>query len=96
MRDPDAVNIQATHKQEGKSRIKADGIYRWALGDKLAVCIDLLDPDQHPKGLVNIATGEVMRPLMFNLAKSRWMIPKWDRWGISSTNQIYCRHLDVQ
>ena len=60
MRDPDAVNVQLTHKEESKARIMSDGIDRRALRDKLAVCIDPLNPEQHAKGLINIATGEVM------------------------------------
>lgn len=60
MRDPDITNVQVTHKEEAQARIKADGMDRQALRDKLAVCIDPLNTTDHPKDLVNIATGEVM------------------------------------
>ena len=54
MRDPDTDNVQMEHKEEGKARIKADGKDRQALREKLAVCIDPLNPEEHPSGLVNI------------------------------------------
>lgn len=61
MRDPDAVNVQLTHKEEGAARIKSDEVDRKALRDKLALCIEpLIRVDEHPRGLVNIVTGEVM------------------------------------
>ena len=60
MRDPDAVNVQLTHKEEGAACMKADAVDRRAPRDKLDVCIDPLNTAEHPRGLVNIATGEVM------------------------------------
>ena len=60
MRDPDTDNVQMEHKEEGKAHIKADGKDRQALREKLAVCIDPLNPEEHPSGLVNIVTGEVI------------------------------------
>ena len=60
MRDLDTANIQMTHKEEAKACIKSDGIDRKALHEKLSVCIDPLNPNQHPNNLINIVTGEVM------------------------------------
>ena len=60
MRDPDASNVQMTHKEEALARMKSDEVDRRALRDKLAMCIDPLNTEEHPRGLVNIVTGEVM------------------------------------
>lgn len=60
MRDLDTANIQMTHQEEAKARIKSNGIDRKALHEKLSVCIDPLNPNQHPNNLINIVTGEVM------------------------------------
>ena len=48
------------HKEEMSARIKRDGQDSHALRDTLELCIDPLDPGQHPSGgLVNIVTGMV-------------------------------------
>ena len=60
MRDIDTTNIETSHKEEAKARIKSDGTDRKSLREKLAVSIDPLQPDQHPNSLINISTGEVM------------------------------------
>ena len=60
MCDPHVVNAQLTHKEEGAARMKADEVDRRALRDKLDVCVDPLNTAEHPRGLMNIATGEVM------------------------------------
>ena len=52
---------QTHHKEEMKSRIKSDEQDKQELRQKLELCIDPLDPEQHPpEGLVNIVTGMVV------------------------------------
>ena len=46
------------HKEEGKARIEADGKDREAIRTSLEKCIDPLDPDKHPEGILNIVTGQ--------------------------------------
>ena len=70
MRNPDHVNVQMTHKEEGKSHIKADSLDREAILEKLSLCIDPLRPAEHPNGLLNIATGEVMTNDAINVDRS--------------------------
>ena len=60
MWDPDTLNVQMTHKEEALARMKSDEVDRRALREKLALCIDQLNTEEHPRGLVNIVTGEVM------------------------------------
>ena len=48
------------HKEEAKAHIKMDEMDRRALREKLSVCIDPLNPKEHPRGIINIVTGEVM------------------------------------
>ena len=67
MRDTDVANVQLSHKEEGKARIKSDSLDRKALREKLDLCIDPLNPDEHPSGLVNVVTGEVMRNEAINV-----------------------------
>ena len=59
MRDPDVENVQLRHKEEGTARMESDEIDRRALRDKLDMCIQPLNAEEHPSGLVNIVTGEV-------------------------------------
>ena len=59
MRDVDPAPSPLHHKEEGKGRIMSDGKDRLSLRKKLELCIDPLDPEQHPRdGRVNIGTGE--------------------------------------
>lgn len=59
MRDEEPTTI-THHKEEGQGRIKGDASDRKALREKLSITIDPLDPQTHPKGLVNVVTGEVI------------------------------------
>ena len=47
MRDIDPAPSQLHHKEEGKGRITSDGMDRLSLQEKLELCIDPLDPEQH-------------------------------------------------
>lgn len=58
------------HKEEAKARISNDAIDRHKIRDRLDVCINPLKPEEHPNGLVNIATGEVMTNEAINVEKS--------------------------
>lgn len=49
------------HKEEGKNRMLSDEVVRNKLCEKLAMCIDPLDPSQHPDGLVNIVNVRVAK-----------------------------------
>ena len=61
MGDVDPAPSQLNYKEEGKGRLTSDGKDRLSLREKLELCIDQLDPEQHPRdGLVNIVTGEVV------------------------------------
>jgi len=46
--------IQRTHKEEAKGRISADQADREGLRKKLEMCINPLDPEQHPKTFINV------------------------------------------
>ena len=51
--------VQLKHKEEAPARIKADAQDRAVLRQKLAICINPLNPDEHPPScLINIGTGE--------------------------------------
>ena len=41
------------------SRIQSDGVDREKLKDRLNTCIDPLQPDSHPPGLINVVTGRL-------------------------------------
>lgn len=61
MREDKGEEIQINHKEEAPSRIKTDGQDRLTIRQKLAICINPLNPDEHPQaGLINIVTGEVI------------------------------------
>ena len=48
------------HKEEGPSRIKTDNEDRQKIREKLAMCIDPLEPGTHPTGtMINIVTGKL-------------------------------------
>ena len=58
--DDDASQKNHVHKEESQARIKSDGLDRAALRDRLAICMHPLDTENHPKGLMNIASSKVM------------------------------------
>ena len=61
MSDEERPPAHTYHKEEMSARIKRDEQDRHTLRDKLNLCIDPLDPGQHPSdGLVNIVTGMVV------------------------------------
>ena len=45
--------IKTTHKEEAKARISADQVDREGLRRKLDMCINPLDPEQHPETIIN-------------------------------------------
>lgn len=53
------VECQETHKEETKARLKSDGTDRESIRNKLALCIDPLNPASHPSNIVNIVSGQV-------------------------------------
>ena len=53
--------IQMYHKEEAPSRIRTDGQDRLFLRQKLAICINPINHEEHPPEiLINIVTGEVI------------------------------------
>lgn len=61
--DPDQQVTVTTHKEEETSRLLTDAADRTKIRDKLATCIDPLNPENHqPDSLVNIVTGSVAPP----------------------------------
>ena len=61
MSDEERPPAHTYHKEEMSARMKQDEQDRHTLRDKSNLCIDPLDPDQHPSdGLVNIVTGMVV------------------------------------
>ena len=68
MRTDEKQPEQTHHKEEMNSRIKADAKDRHVLRDKLELCIDPLDADQHPSdGLVNIDSGRIVANPLVNV-----------------------------
>ena len=65
---PSAKN---SHIEETAAGIKGDDQDRKALRDKLELCIDPLDPEQHPDGLMNIVTGQVVSHSSVNVDKAQ-------------------------
>ena len=60
MRD-NTQEIQINHKEAAPARIMADREDRLNLRQKLTICIDPLNPDEHPSSsLINIVTGEII------------------------------------
>lgn len=59
---------QVHHKEEAPGRIKVDMQDRSHLRQKLAICIDPLNPDEHPAdSLINIVTGEIINNKEINI-----------------------------
>ena len=50
-------------KEESAARKASDDIDRQKIGEKLSLCTNPLDPNEHESGIVNIITGEGMCPL---------------------------------
>ena len=58
--DPDIQKTVTVHKEEGSSRIQTDSLNRENIRNKLAICIDPLNPVNHPENsLINIITGRL-------------------------------------
>ena len=71
MRDNERPSAQTSHKEETAARIKGDNQDRKALSNKLELCIDPLDPEQHPDGLMKIVTGQIMNHSSVNVDKAQ-------------------------
>ena len=71
MRDNERPSAQTSHKEETAARIKGDDQDRKALRDKLELCIDRLDPEQHPDGLMIIVTEQVVNHSSVNVDKAQ-------------------------
>jgi hypothetical protein len=59
MRETRRKTTVTEHKEEMPSRIQSDGVDRAKLKDRLSTCIDPLQPDSHPPGLINIVNGRL-------------------------------------
>ena len=59
MRETHRQTKVTEHKEEMPSRIRSDGVDREKLKDRLNTCIDPLQPDSHPPGLINVVTGRL-------------------------------------
>ena len=70
MRDTEHVTEQSQHKEEMRSRICADQRDRKTLREKLELCINPLDPEQHPQALVNVVTGKVVTNPSLNVSNA--------------------------
>ncbi len=97
----DAVNIQLTHKEEVAARMEADEVHHRAPRDKLDVCIYPLSTAEHPKGLVNIATGEVMLNEDINIDQAmelgKKQLEEFEAgWPKTRTCKEQCHHLNCQ
>ena len=71
MRDNERPSAQTSHKEETAARIKGDDLDRKAPSDKLELCIDPLDPEQHPDGLMHIVTGQVVNQSSVKVDKAQ-------------------------
>lgn len=56
-REPSSI-----HKEEAKERVCADQADKEGLQRKLEMCIDPLDPEQHPETIINVAKGMIGPP----------------------------------
>ena len=70
MRDTEQVTEQSQHKEEMRSRICADQRDHKTLQEKLELCINPLDPEQHPQALVNVVTGKVVTNPSVNVSNA--------------------------
>ena len=68
--DHDVHHTITTHKEESATRIITDSVDREKTIEKLATCIDPLDPSSHPSGnIVSIVTG-MISPALVNVDDS--------------------------
>ena len=51
--------IQRAHKEEAQGRISADQADREGLRKKLEMCINPMDPEQHPQTIINVVNGMI-------------------------------------
>ena len=59
IKENDGETSVAVHKEEMPARKQADAVDREKLRKKLTTCIDPLQTEKHPNGLVNIVTGRL-------------------------------------
>ena len=59
MRHEQGTREATTHKEEIPGRIASDANDRGNTQQKLEMCIDPLNSDNHPDGIVNIVTGRI-------------------------------------
>ena len=59
MRHLQGTREATTHKEEMPSRMASDAKDRGSIQQKLEICIDPLNSDNHPDGIVNIVTGRI-------------------------------------
>ena len=57
MNENDGQTSVTVHKKEMPARKQADAVDREKSRKRLTTCIDPLQPENHPNGLVNIVTG---------------------------------------
>ena len=55
----DSIRQVTKHKEEGISRITADGLDRTKIREKIQTCIDPFDSETQSKDIINIVTGQV-------------------------------------
>jgi len=67
MRDNEVSSAQTSHKEETATRMKGDDKDRKVLRVILELCVDPIDPEKHPEGLVNIVTGQVVNHPLVNI-----------------------------
>ena len=66
--------IQTIHKEEAIARISADQADREGLRKNLDMCIDPLDPEQHPETIINVV-NEMIGPSSVSIDKAGWYQP---------------------
>lgn len=60
MRDVSSESIHiSTHKEEAKARIQSDASDRLNIRQMLDNCVDPLNPEEHPDGILNIVSGRI-------------------------------------
>ena len=66
MRHEQGTREAATHKEEVPGILAPDANDRGSIQQKLEICIDPLNSDNHPDGIANIVTDE-LRPMLLML-----------------------------
>ena len=69
MNENDGQTSVTVHKKEMPARKQADAVDREKLRKRLTTCIDPLQPENRPNGLVNIVTGR-LSPVVVNIDTS--------------------------